>query len=304
MDKNQDQKSAQETQPAPVIVVTGQTASGKSDLAIKIAKEHNGEIICADSRTIYIDMDIGTAKPSVWDQKEVPHHGLDLIEPDQTFSAAAFKEYAMQKVSEIHKLGKLPIIVGGTGLYIDGYIYDYDFAESADEYLRQELSELSLSELQDRAIKLGVDNNSSSFKNPRHLARIIERGGAQVTRQKIRPNTLLLGLKVDKTLLESRINQRVDKMFNEGFIKEVKNLNKLYGVESPGLLAPGYKAANKYISGQIDLNEAKNEFKKNDRQLAKRQMTWFRRNSDINWVESEAQALTVVEKFLNYNSSK
>lgn len=294
MDKKQYKKEGPPETPTPTIVIAGQTASGKSALSMEIARRHNGAVICADSRTVYKGMDIGTAKPPKADQELVPHYGIDLIDPDKSFSAAAFKEYAEMKVSEIHELGKLPIIVGGTGLYIDGYIYDFSFVEPSSDSLRRELSGLSLEDLQARARASGIDESSVDFKNHRHLSRAIERGNITPRRKKMRPNTLIIGLKIDKDVLHGRIDSRVDTMFDNGLIDEVQNLINVYGPDSPGLLAPGYKAVKKYLDGLITLEEAKNEFRRSDKQLAKRQLTWFNRNKDIHWVKNSQEALDLI----------
>ena len=139
-----------------IIVIVGPTASGKTALAIDIAKRHNGEIICADSRTVYKGLDIGTAKPTPADQARVPHHGLDLVEPDESFSAADFKSYANQKIAEIRQRGRLPVLVGGTGLYVDSVVYDYQFGPPVDKKRRQELSTMTIEELHEYCHKHNV----------------------------------------------------------------------------------------------------------------------------------------------------
>ncbi|MGI9028087.1 MAG: tRNA (adenosine(37)-N6)-dimethylallyltransferase MiaA [Candidatus Saccharimonadales bacterium] len=282
----------------PIIVIVGQTASGKSALAIKVAELFGGEIICADSRTIYKGMDIGTAKPSAQDRQKVPHHGLDLIEPTEYFSAAAFKDYAAQKVDEIQSRGKLPLIVGGTGLYIDGYVYDYSFAGEADRLQRAELEALSLAELQARARAMGIGETQIDFKNHRHLSRAVERGNITPERHPLPAHVLIIGLKLDREQLLERITNRVDTMFAMGFMQEVQNLVRTYGNDATGLLTPGYTAARRYLLGKVTLEEAKEEFKRSDRSLAKRQLTWFKRNQDIVSVHSDTQAIDTIRAFL------
>lgn len=289
---------------APIIVIAGQTASGKSALAMRAARQFGAEIICADSRTIYKDMDIGTAKPSAQDRRLVPHHGLDLIEPDKYFSAAAFKDYASLKVNEIQARGRLPIIVGGTGLYIDGYVYDFNFAGQADALTRAGMEAMDLAELQDAARALGIDEFYIDFKNQRHLSRAVERaktarehGRAAPARHPKPKNILLLGLQVEREQLLERIAARVDTMFDAGFVDEVQNVVDTYGVDATGLLTPGYKAARKYLAGEISLKEAKELFVRGDKQLAKRQQIWFKRNPDIIWVQSEDEAIENIFKF-------
>lgn len=283
---------------SPIIVIVGQTASGKSALALAAALAFGGEIICADSRTIYKGMDIGTAKPSAKDQQMVPHHGLDLIAPNEYFSAAAFKDYASIKVQEINGRRKLPIIVGGTGLYIDGYVYDYSFAGEADRSQRFELEKLSLAELQHKARKLDIDESQIDFKNHRHLSRAVERGNSTHERHPLPSNVLMIGLELTRVLLLERIAARVDTMFAMGFMEEVQNLVRVYGDGATGLLTPGYTAARRYLAGETTIEDAKEEFKRSDKYLAKRQQTWFKRNTDINWVQSNTQALDSMRAFL------
>lgn len=287
------------TTPRPIIVIVGPTASGKSDLAFKLAKKHNGEIICADSRTIYKHMNIGTAKPSDYERKTIPHHALDLIEPNESYSASAFKEYTEQKVSEIHERGRVPIIVGGTGLYVDGYVYDYSFAEPATPELRAELEALPLDKLQERARALGVGEDQVDFQNRRHVSRVIERGNATPERQALRQNVLFLGIQAERAVLKGRIAKRVDTMFDAGLIDEVQKLIDEYGADAPGLLAPGYKAVAQYLAGAATIKDTKKEFIRSDLYLAKRQQTWFKRNKDIKWVQSEQDAFDNVRAFLS-----
>lgn len=278
----------------PIIVILGPTASGKSAAALKLAQKYNGEIIAADSRTIYKEMDVGTAKPTKKEQSKIQHHGLDLINPDQTFSAAEFQKYATQKVQEIHDKDKRPIIVGGTGLYIDGYVYKYTFASKPDAKLRQKLNKMSLEDLQQLATQKGIEHN----KNPRHLARAIERAGEPISRKPKPEHVLMLGLNPGIGELTSRIDARVDTMFADGLVKEVQDLINKYDADAPGLQAPGYKAVRDYIDGTASLDETKEQFKKNDRDLAKRQITWFKRNSDIVWCSDFKEAEDNLRAFL------
>lgn len=282
----------------PIIVIVGPTASGKSDLAIQIATKHNGEIIAADSRTIYKGMDVGTAKPSLQEQQQVTHFGLDLITPDRSYSAAEYKDYANQAIGAIHKRNRLPIVVGGTGLYIDGLVYDFDFAPPADPALRTKLESLNLDELQKLAAEKGIDSEQVNYANPRHLSRVIERGGTTKVHKNLPPNVLILGIKIDKEQLHERIKVRVDKMFKDGLINEVQDLIKTYGPTAPGLLAPGYKQVAEYLKGDLTLEQAKEKLISSHKNLAKRQMTWFKRNPDIQWITSREEAEQVTSNFL------
>ncbi len=282
----------------PIIVILGQTASGKSALALEMAKKFSGEIIAADSRTIYKDMDIGTAKPTLQEQQQITHHGLNLIDPTTSFSAAEFKEYCSSVVKNIHKKNKIPFIVGGTGLYIDGFVYDFAFGNKADPRLRAELDLLDISQLQARVEALGIEPTDINFMNKRHLTRAIERGGMVQKRAHLPSHVLLVGIKIDKEQLDERIRQRVSTMFDAGLVTEVQNLINHYGEDAPGLLAPGYKAVVEYINDRLTLEEARQLFIRNDRRLAKRQMTWFKRNPDIVWCSDVERAEVIIQNFL------
>lgn len=282
----------------PLIVIVGETASGKTALAIELAKQFNGEVIAADSRTVYRGMDIGTAKPTPEEQDGIPHYLIDVVSPDEEFTAAEFKKMANEKIAKIGERGKLPIIVGGTGLYIDSVIYDFEFRTPADTELREKLQGLSVDELQEilKGKDLPLPENS---RNPRHLIRAIETGGAVASRQPLRENTLVLGLTIDREELRQKLAKRVELMVNQGFVDEVKHVAKQYGWDAPALQAPGYKAFRKYLAGEATLEEAKTLFIQNDAQLAKRQRTWFRRNKDIHWICKKDEAVDLVTTFLN-----
>ncbi len=290
---------------APLLVILGETASGKSALAIELAERFNGEIICADSRTVYRGMDIGTAKPPTADQTRVRHYGLDLVDPGERFTVADFKEYTLQVMADITARGKLPIIVGGSGLYIDSVIYDYEFRAPADAAkwaeLRAELQGLSVEELQRRVLAQGLELPSNA-RNPRHLVRTLETGGRSAARSELRPNTLLLGLKVERDVLEQRITGRVDEMIEAGLVDEVRRMIERYGSATEALQAPGYKAFGGYVAGTKALDQAKSEFIRSDMRLAKRQRTWFRRNKSIHWLATDdklAEAVDFATTFLH-----
>ncbi len=250
---------------APLVVIVGETASGKSALALELAKKFNGEIICADSRTVYKNMDIGTAKPSADEQKEVKHYLLDLVEPSERFTVADFKEQASKAIQDISNRGRMPIMVGGSGLYIDSILFDYQFS--------------------------GTDAERDPI-NPRHLKQPAQ------TEKILRTNTLVLGLQVERSVLEERIKNRVDAMVTTGFEQEVKDLVKTYGWDNQAMLAPGYKAFREHLEGEITLDEAKARFVRADMQLAKRQRTWFKRNKSIQWLHDPAEAFKITTQFL------
>lgn len=286
------------SEDAPLVVVLGQTGSGKSALAMELARRFNGEIIAADSRTIYKGMDIGTAKPTKLDQKLIRHHLLDVVKPNELFSVAAFQRHAQAAIENIASRGKAPFLVGGSGLYIDAVIYNFSFREPPDESRRQTLQTMSVKELQDLLVKQGIplpENN----KNPRHLIRSLESRGEIPERHSLRPNTLVVGLLKDKEELATRIKLRVDKMIDEGFVDEVRRVSEEYGWDAPALQAPGYKTFRSYIDGQVDLNEAKRQFVQQHLQYAKRQQTWFKRNPDIRWSSNPEEIVDMVTTLLN-----
>lgn len=284
----------------PLIVILGPTASGKSSLAMQLAKKFEGELICADSRTVYRGMDIGTAKPPMHDRKEVTHHLLDVINPDESFSAAKFKELALGAIDRIQTKGKLPIVVGGTGLYIDSLIYDFAFLPTISNEPREELEKLSIEKLQQKLKNENIDLPLNS-KNKRHLIRAIETNGQIPVKKGLRENTLLIGLAVKREEIKARIESRINTMIEEGLLSEVEDLCSKYNWQDPGMLSTGYKAMRSYKEGNQGLEDAKQQFARNDYQYARRQMTWFKRNEHIKWVDEPNDAIKLVQKFLQQN---
>lgn len=274
----------------PLIVVVGETASGKTASGIKIAQKVGGEIICADSRTVYKQMDIGTAKPSREEQKLVPHHLIDVIEPNQTFSAAEFKRLAEKCIQEIASRGKVPIVVGGTGLYVDALLYNFQFKDKPDTVYRTQLLQMNDEELTTLLHTKSIDTTTLNTKNRRHVIRAIERDGEVPSDKKLRENTLVLGLQLDRDTLKERIGMRVDTMFAEGFAKEVQDLALQYGWNNESMSGIGYRVVRDYLEGRANLEGAKEAFVRRDISLAKRQRTWFKRSSDISWFD-DADAL-------------
>lgn len=285
IDKNVNKKSTRidRGDEPPLIVIVGPTASGKSATAMRIAKEFNGEIICADSRTVYKYMDIGTSKPSKEDQAEVPHWGIDLVEPGEVFTAADFKKYAQKMITAIRNRGHVPILVGGTGLYVDGVIFDYEFGKPQPE-LRKELEALSLDDLKiycaNNNIKLPENEN-----NRRYVIRAIERKNISGKRliEPI-PNTLVVGIATNKDELRSRIETRSEQLFETGMVEEAKKLGKKYGWNSEAMTGNIYKLVKQFLDGEFDEAELKRKFITSDWQLAKRQLTWLKRNPFIHWL--------------------
>lgn len=260
--------NSQFSTPPRLVVVVGATASGKTALAIELAQKFDGEIICADSRTVYKHLDIGTAKPTLEERAAVPHHLLDVVEPDEIFTVVDFKRLAGLAIDDISSRGKVPILVGGSGLYIDSVLYDYSFAQK--DAARDEV-------------------------NPRHIQK--ESAGS---RQAMRENTLILGLKLPKEVISKRITERVDAMVDAGLVQETKFLLDNYPA-SKALDSTGYKAIREYLAGSLNLEEAKALFVQNDQKLAKRQQTWFKRNNSIQWSDNREELVEIATTFLNKN---
>ena len=267
----------------PLVVITGPTASGKTSLAIRLAKQYNGEIICADSRTIYRDMDIGTAKPTMAEREAVPHWGLDLVSPGETFSAAQFKEYALQKISEIRSRGRLPFLVGGTGLYIDAVIFDFQFGAPPDPTLRHELEKRTVAELQYYCYKYNIklpENN----KNKRYLIRAIEQKSKNNRYNFMtRDNSIVVGIATNKEILRTRIMLRSEQLFSNNVVDEAIRLSRKYGWDNEAMTGNVYPLVREFLNKNITESELKRQFVVADWQLAKRQMTWLRRNPFIMW---------------------
>jgi tRNA dimethylallyltransferase len=286
-------------QKIDLVVIVGPTASGKSALAMRIAKEFDGEIISADSRTIYKGMDIGTAKPSSADQAEVRHWGLDLVEPGQPFSAAQFKKYALEKLEDIRSRGKLPILVGGTGLYVDSVLFDFSFVK-ANRVRRFIYSSWSIEKLQ-KIIQQKDWPMPENLQNKRHLVRVVERKGrVGFKHPSLPPGTLLVGLMPPDDILKQLIDSRAEQIFKSGIITETKSLLKTYGEKRLKLTGGiAYRFSIPLIKGELTKEEAKGLFKKADWQYARRQRTWLRRNKFIQWFGSAEEAFTSVSNILN-----
>ena len=288
---------SQQAAELPLVVIVGPTASGKSSLAMQVAKQYDGEIICADSRTIYKSMDIGTAKPSQQDQRDVPHWGLDLVEPGERFTAADFKQYAQQAIETIRSKGKLPILVGGTGLYIDGVIFDYQFVET-DHELRKKLEGLSL-----EALKEYCANNNVSLpeneNNRRYVIRAIEQKNVSGTRLAAPiDNCIIVGVTTERDVLRQRIEARAEQLFETGMVEEAIMLGEKYGWNSEAMTGNIYKLVKQFVDGDFDEDELKRRNATADWQLAKRQLTWLKRNPFIHWVALD-DAVSYVESRLD-----
>lgn len=268
----------------PLVVIVGPTASGKTSLAIEVAECFGGEIICADSRTIYKGMDIGTAKPTPEERMRVPHHGLDLIEPGERFSAADFKQYANKKIAEIRERGHMPLLVGGTGLYVDAVLLDYQFGSEADPRQRTKLEALTLEELHEYCIKNNISLPENA-QNKRYVIRAIEQKGVSVKRSsKPISNSIIVGIATDREVLRNRISIRIEQLFDDGVVSEATLLGKKYGWDSEAMTGNIYRLVRFYLEGDQTLEEIKVKATTMDWQLAKRQLTWLKRNPSIHWL--------------------
>lgn len=267
----------------PLIVIVGPTASGKTALAIEVAKKYDGEVICADSRTVYREMDIGTAKPTLDERSGIPHWGIDLVAPGERFTAAAFQSYANQCISDIRRRGKLPIIAGGTGLYVDGIIFNYNYPAEATDMQRAKFESMEREDLFRYCVEKGIALPIND-KNKRHLVRAALTDGLYCSRREsIISNSYVFGVVVEKTVLRSRIRTRSEQMFRDGVIDEAKRLGDKYGWDSEAMTGNIYPLMRSYLMGESSRDQVVAKFEDRDWQLAKRQMTWFRRNQFLAW---------------------
>lgn len=283
-----------------LLVIIGPTAVGKTKLSIEMAKRYNGEIISGDSMQIYRGMDIGTAKIKPEEMEGIPHHLIDIKEPTENFSVAEFQHLVRAKIDEIVQKGKLPIIAGGTGLYIQSVIYDYQFSDvPGDETYRLMLEE-RVKEIGNEALYkelMEVDPESASQIHPNNIRRVIRAleifhltgktmQEFQSTQQPdLLYDTAIIGLTMEREKLYERINYRVDIMVEEGLIEEVKRLYQQGLRDCQSIQAIGYKEIFTYFDGKMPLEEAIANLKQNSRRYAKRQLTWFRNKMDVVWFD-------------------
>lgn len=284
----------------PLIAVVGPTASGKTALAVSLARRFHGEVISADSMQIYKQMNIATAKPTVEEMDGIPHHLIDCLDLSQKFSVADYTALAHQKAAEIYARGHLPILAGGTGLYIDSVVNNISFSEiRTDEELRKELTRLAEEKGAEYLLEElnRFDPESAKRLHPNNLSRIIRAievyrlTGITMTehqrRSRLTPSgydAVMIGLDFqDRQKLYDRINLRVDRMFADGLLEEAREIlsNKNLGTARQAI---GYKELQHYFDGQESLEEAIQKIKQGTRRYAKRQLTWFRRNPNIHWI--------------------
>jgi tRNA dimethylallyltransferase len=285
--------------PPPLAALVGPTATGKTELSVALAGRLPVEILVADSRQVYRGMDVGTAKPDAAAQAAVPHHLLNLVEPDAPFTVADWVERARRLVPEIWARGRLPLLVGGTGLYVSALVDGHDLASQpwSPEVRRELAAELEAEGLPALAARLSARDPAAAartdLRNPRRVLRALERsiaGGEASPPPASHPwpgRVALLGLGRPRPVLDGRIGQRSAAMFAGGLLDEVRALSaRGYGPELPALSGHGYREALAVLAGEMSTDEAIAVTARHTRQYAKRQMTWFRRDRRIVWLEA------------------
>ena len=289
-------------QKPKVIVICGPTASGKTALSIELAKRINGEIISSDSMQIYKDMDIGTAKPTKEETQGIKHYLIDCVSPDERYSVANFKKDAKAAIKEIVQKGKTPIVVGGTGLYVDSLIYEIDYNDiEIDEQYRNQLEDIAkndgLDKLYEEAKKIDPEAISKISENDqKRIIRVLEiyhSTGKTKTEQEAMSRKepeydyKVFALNWERDILYERINKRVDIMIEQGLIEEVKNIKEKYNKFPTAMQGLGYKEVVDYLDGKYSKEEMIEKIKMETRRYAKRQLTWFRKNKQTIWLDGK-----------------
>lgn len=282
-----------------ILIVVGPTASGKSFTAMRLAETLNGEIICADSRTIYKGMDIGTAKPSKTDRIMIKHHLLDMVEPDQGYTVANFAKDAKHAIADIQSRGKTAVVVGGSGMYVYALLYDYRFRKPTGME-QQEVARLDDTQLMELAKQLYPQASQNFvFKNRRRVEQLLTRGPAMnYDRSVIKIDSIVVGINPPKAELQERIDSRTQELLNNGFVHEVQQLVSKYGTLELFEETIGYRQILEYLAGDIDKSQLAERISTATRQYAKRQLTWFGRNKDIIWFDTGQDLVAYVEKNL------
>ena len=300
-----------------VIIIAGPTASGKTSLAVALAKRIDGEVVSADSMQIYRGMAIGTALPTEEEKQGVPHHLLEIVEPNEKFSAALYQKRAIAAIEDILSRGKTPIVAGGTGLYINSITYNLDFTETSENTaLREELSARYDADPQAVYSELiGKDPESAARIHANDKLRVIRRleilaqgeaGDYDFQRENEDYDFLMFALTRDRAQLYEDINRRVDIMRDMGLTEEVESVYRAFGGDITAFSAIGYKEFLPYFNGEESLEEAYETIKRNTRRFAKRQLTWFRRDQRINWINTDdfKDKHEIVDHIINHYWSK
>lgn len=286
-----------------VIVICGPTASGKTALSIELAKRINGEIVSADSMQIYKDMDIGSAKVTCEEMQGIKHYLIDCVYPNERYSVANYKQDAKKAIEEIIQKGKIPIVVGGTGLYIDSLIYEIEYKDiKINEEYRKKLekirAEQGIEVLYKKALEIDPEAmkkiSSNDYKRITRILEIYETTGKTKTQQEtesrlneIPYNYKVFAIDYDREKLYERINKRVDIMLEKGLIEEVKKLLEKYNEFPTAMQGLGYKEVKQYFDGDLSKEEMTEKIKQESRRYAKRQFTWFRKNKQTIWINGE-----------------
>ena len=283
-----------------IMVLFGPTAVGKTEISLGVAKSLGGEILSADSMQIYQWMDIGSAKPTPEEQLVVPHHLVDEIDPRYPFSVADYQKKAKEAIENMFSRGKLPIVSGGTGLYINSLIYDMDFGKNqGDSDFRKKMEKFALEKGNEElhGLLMAKDPKAGRQIHPNNVKKVIRalerwetEGEIKLFRDNLRPTkdykVLMIGLKRNRDQLYHRIEKRVDGFIQAGLVEEVeKLLGRGLSPKDISMKGIGYKEIIPFLEGKVSLEEAREEIKKNTRNLAKRQMTWFRSYSDVKWFD-------------------
>ncbi len=300
-----------------VIVLCGPTASGKTSLSIELAKRINGEIISCDSMQIYKDMDIGTAKPTEQEKQGIKHYLLDFLSPEVRYSVADYKKDAEKAIEEILKKRKVPIIVGGTGLYINSLIYNIEYKDSKIDIdyrnkLEKMVVEKGLENLYEMAQKIDPEAMKNiSHNDKKRIMRVLEiynetgktKTELEIESRKNEPkyNYIVFALDMDRDKLYERINKRVDIMLKNGLIHEVEKLINTYKIMPTAMQGLGYKEVVEYLKGNCTEEEMVEKIKMETRRYAKRQLTWFRKNKETIWLngleEADKNINTILEVY-------
>jgi len=295
-----------------VIVIVGPTGIGKTRLSIELAKKIDGEIVSADSMQIYRKMNIGTAKPTEEEKQGIPHYMMDILDMGENFSVAQYQNMAFSCIEEILNKGKTPIVVGGTGLYINSIVEEiiYSEIEENPEY-RLKLENIALEkgnqvlhdELKEKDPQAAQRIEVNDLKRIIRALEVYEMTGKTITEQQenskpkdTKYDYIIIGLRTDRETIYDRINKRVDIMFEQGLLEEAKEILKSTDDNNTSHQAIGYKELAKYFEGKETLEEAKENIKKESRHYAKRQFTWFNRNEKIVWLDSEVSVEENIEK--------
>lgn len=302
------------------IIILGPTASGKTKISIDLAEKLNTEIINADSMYIYIGFDIGTAKPTIEEMKNIKHHLISFVEPTQNFSVSDFRENAEREILKVREKNMCPIIVGGTGFYIDSLIKNYSYGNTSKNdsirlELEKELDNYGKEYLYEKLKKLDIESSKKIHPNDtKRVIRAIEicltsnqqKSNIKNSNDVILKNPLIIGLDVPRETLYEKINKRVDIMMQNGLLNEVSSLYQrgLNPENSNAMKGIGYKELVSYFRGEISLNEAIEKIKQHSRNYAKRQLTWFRRNDNIIWINpNEKDVLNKILALFNNNAN-